>query len=250
MDVVTVEIQHLDNVEWQQDLKPGLAVDTTVDVWRIKIAYYLSFIGQLVKLLMPDEIKRAERYYQEKDRQRFIVSRAALRIILGRYLGQKPEDIHFEIGLNKKPFVKTTGAAVNYNVSHSDEWVTIAVSKKVVGIDTEKVDGSFAYKEILADNFSEDEISFINQSDSAEKFILLWTRKEAITKLTGQGLDERLKDIPCLSGNHLINRNIANSSKSIQLISFKLDNSNLAALAYESEGPIAVQFRDINLTSI
>ncbi|HEX8023690.1 4'-phosphopantetheinyl transferase family protein [Mucilaginibacter sp.] len=250
MGIVNIEIQYLDTVEWLQNAKPNVTIDANVDVWRIKIANHLTLIGQLVKLLLPDEVKRAERYYQEKDRRRFIVSRAALRTILGQYLDQKPEDIRFEIGPNKKPFVKTTGTAINYNTSHSDEWVTIAVSKTAVGIDTEKIDHLFAYKEILADNFSEDEISFINQSDSAEKFILLWTRKEAITKLTSQGLDERLKDIPSLNGNHLVNSNIINSSKGIKLLSFKLDNGNLATLAYESENVMAIQFHDIDLTSL
>ncbi|SEN94312.1 4'-phosphopantetheinyl transferase [Mucilaginibacter gossypiicola] len=245
MDLVKVEIRYLDNVEWQQDL--NLTTGAHVDVWRINIANHLSFIGELTKLLLPDEINRAGRYYQEKDRQRFVMSRGALRIILGRYLGQQPEDLRFDIGPNKKPFVKTTGATVNYNVSHSDEWVTIAVSKTGVGIDTEKIDRSFAYKEILADNFSEDEISFINQNNPEEKFILLWTRKEAITKLTSQGLDERLKDIPSLDGNHQINNKIINSSKEIKLITFKLDDNNLATLAYESEDQVAIRFYDIDL---
>ncbi|MFC0518295.1 4'-phosphopantetheinyl transferase family protein [Mucilaginibacter angelicae] len=250
MEAVKVEIRYLDTVEWQQDTAHNFTIGDEIDVWRIKTADHLSLIAQLIKLLMPDEIKRAERYYQEKDRQRFIVSRAALRTILGRYLGQQPEDLRFEIGPNKKPFVKTTGAAINYNVSHSDEWVTIAVSKTGVGIDTEKIDRSFAYKEILADNFSGDEIRFINQSNPEEKFILLWTRKEAITKLTSQGLDERIKNIPCLDGNHLTNSNIINSPKAIKLVSFRLDSSNLATLAYESKDAIAIQFRDIDLTSI
>jgi 4'-phosphopantetheinyl transferase len=250
MEVLKVEIRYLDAVEWQQDTTCNFTIGDEIDVWRVKTADHLALITQLIKLLLPDEVKRAERYYQEKDRQRFIISRAALRIILGRYLGQQPEDFRFEIGPNKKPFVKTTGAAVNYNVSHSDEWVTIAVSKTKVGIDTEKIDRSFAYKEILADNFSEEEIRFINQGESEEKFILLWTRKEAITKLTSQGLDERLKDIPSIDGNHLTNKNIINSSKAIKLVSFRLDKGNLATLAYESETAIAIQFRDIDLTSL
>jgi len=249
MHVVKVEIHYLDNVEWRQDTNFNLTIDTHVDVWRIKIADHLPFIAQLIKLLLPDEVKRAERYYQEKDRQRFIVSRGALRIILGRYLGQQPEEISFEIGSNKKPFIKTTGATVNYNVSHSDDWVTIAISKGNVGIDTEKIDRSFAYQEILADNFSEQEISFINQNNPVEKFILLWTRKEAITKLTSQGLDERLKDIPSLDGNYRVNSNIINSFKAIKLLSFKLDSHNVATLAYEGENTAVIQFRDIDLTS-
>jgi 4'-phosphopantetheinyl transferase len=63
-------------------------------------------------------------------------------------------------------------------------------------------------------------------------------------------LDERLKDIPSIDGNHLTNNIIINSSKAIKLVSFRLDNGNLATLAYESETSIAIQFRDIDLTSL
>ncbi|QEM09910.1 4'-phosphopantetheinyl transferase family protein [Mucilaginibacter rubeus] len=248
MDTVKVAIHYLDAVDWQQNANPNLAVGVNIDVWRIKITDHLSFIGQLKTLLLPDEITRAGRYYQEKDRQRFIVSRAALRIILGKYLVQKPEDIRFEIGPNKKPFVKTTGITINYNISHSDEWVTIAISQTKVGIDTEKIDQSFAFKEILADNFSSDEIRFINQTESIEKFVLLWTRKEATTKLTSQGLDERIKNIPSLDGDHITNSGLVNSSEAIKLMSFKLDSDNMATVAYESESQPVLRFYD--LTSI
>ncbi|WP_432328254.1 4'-phosphopantetheinyl transferase family protein [Mucilaginibacter sp. P25] len=246
MDPVKIKIRYLDTASWQPATTCNFTIGTGADVWKIKIADHLLFIGELTKLLLPDEINRAGRYHREKDRQRFIVSRAALRVILGKYMGLHPQGIHFEAGPNKKPFVKTTGAAVNYSVSHSDEWVTLAVSKIEVGIDTEIIDRSFAYKEILADNFSEKEIYFINKDRPTETFILLWTRKEAIAKLTSQGLDERLKEIPCLNGDHQTNSNIVNSSKAIQLVSFRLDSNNLATLAYESDSPANIQFLDIN----
>ncbi|WP_114938156.1 4'-phosphopantetheinyl transferase family protein [Mucilaginibacter endophyticus] len=250
MDTVKIAIHYLDAVDWLQNANSNPTIDVNVDVWRIKITDHLSLIGQLKTLLLPDEITRAGRYYQEKDRQRFIVSRAALRIILGKYLVQKPENIRFEIGPNKKPFVKTSGPIINYNISHSDEWVTIAISKTKVGIDTEKIDRSFAYKEILADNFSTDEIRFINQPEPMEKFVLLWTRKEATTKLTSQGLDERIKNIPSLDGDHLTSSDIVNSTEAITLVSFKLDSNNLATLAYESESQSVLRFYDIDLISI
>ncbi|UOE52113.1 4'-phosphopantetheinyl transferase superfamily protein [Mucilaginibacter sp. SMC90] len=250
MGIVRVEVLDLDTVEWRHSTNLNLTIGDHADVWRVKINDHLSLIGKLKKLLLPDEIARAGRYYQEKDRHRFIVSRASLRVILGWYLNQKPEDIRFQTGTNKKPFVETAGIAVNYNVSHSDEWVTIAVSETAVGIDTEKIDPSFDYREILTDNFSEDEISFINQNNPAEKFILLWTRKESITKLTSQGLDERIKHIPSLNGDHKISDEIIHSSQAIKLVSFKLDNSNLATLAYEHEDLIPILFLDIDLTLI
>ena len=247
MAEITVDIRYLDTVDWQQDTGCIFDLNDNIDVWRINIHANLSLIPRFSGLLDPEEIKRAGRYYQEKDRQRFIVSRAALRIILSRYTNQPADEIRFGIGPNKKPFLVNSDNPISYNISHSDKWVLIAISKTSVGADTEKIDPVFAYADILPDYFSADEISYIEQEQSHQRFCLLWTRKEATTKLTGQGLDERLKSIPSTDGKHLTNSNIINSSKDTSLRSFKLDDSNLATVAYQADVNSGLNFWDLNL---
>src|SRR6187402_3560452 len=102
---ITVDIRYLDAVNWHQDTGCSFSLTNDIDVWRIDIEANLPLIPRFLTLLEPDEIKRAGRYYQEKDRQRFTVSRAALRIILSRYIHQPAADIRFGIGPNKKPFL-------------------------------------------------------------------------------------------------------------------------------------------------
>lgn len=250
MDGISVDIRYLDAINWQQDT--GLAADLSenTEIWRVNINANFSLIPRFLNLLEPDEIKRANRYYQEKDRQRFIVSRAALRIILSRHLNQPADAIRFAIGSNKKPFLKDNDGIINYNLSHSDAWAVIAISKNAVGIDTEKIDPTFAYADILPDNFSKEEINYIEQEEQHHRFYLLWTRKEATTKLTGQGLNERLKLLPSINGKHLTNSIIINSTKDITLSSFKLDAVNLATIASETNNTSSLIFSDIDLTSI
>ncbi|MEO3406875.1 4'-phosphopantetheinyl transferase superfamily protein [Mucilaginibacter sp. CAU 1740] len=250
MGEISVDIRYIDAVKWQQDTGCSFSLTSDIDVWRIDIEANLPLIPRFLPLLEPDEIKRAGRYYQEKDRQRFIVSRAVLRIILSRYMHQAATDIRFGIGPNKKPFLANFSGEISYNISHSDKWALIAVSKTTVGVDTEKIDPTFAYADILPDHFSKEEISYVEQQQSHQRFCLLWTRKEATTKLTGQGLDERLKSIPSLSDKHLIANDIINSSKDIALASFEFDASNLATVAYEVNGYSELKFWDIDLTSI
>ncbi|AYL95863.1 4'-phosphopantetheinyl transferase family protein [Mucilaginibacter celer] len=247
---ITVDIRYLDVVNWQQDTGCSFNLTDDIDVWRISLEANLHLIPRFLPILEPDEIERASRYYQEKDRNRFAISRAVLRVILGRYINQPARDIRFGIGLNKKPFLANFDKPINYNISHSDKWALIAVSKKPIGVDTEKIDPVFAYADILPDHFNKEETNYIEQNQSHRRFCLLWTRKEATTKLTGQGLDERLKAIPSLNHKHLIANNIINSSKDIALASFELDAGNLATVAYEADNDSELKFWDINLTSI
>lgn len=247
---LTVDIRYLDAVNWQQDTSCSFNLTSDIDIWRIDIEANLSIIPRFVPILEPNEIERASRYYQEKDRNRFAISRAVLRVILGQYIHESARDIRFGIGSNKKPFLANFDGQISYNISHSDKWALIAVSKNAIGVDTEKIDPVFAYADILTDHFSKEEIAYIEQRQSHRRFSLLWTRKEATTKLTSQGLDERLKSIPSLDDKHLITNGIINSSKDITLASFELDATNLATVAYEANSYSKLRFWDIDLTLI
>ncbi len=88
---------------------------------------------------------------------------------------------------------------VDFNVSHTDRYVAVAIATNKgerVGIDVEdtsrfdaKADGS---PEKIAERFfCQNELAELQRSDSPrEKFIELWTRKEAYLKHTGDGISK------------------------------------------------------------
>jgi 4'-phosphopantetheinyl transferase len=247
MDLIKVNIKFQDEVKWQNEAECDYMLKNgQVDVWRIRISSNLAFIDDFFRVLLPDEIMRANRYVQKKDRLRFVVSRGALRCLLSKYTNQPPTTIKFIISANKKPYIHQQ--SLKYNVSHSGDWVLIAISNTEVGVDTEEMDPSFTYKEILADNFSRDEINYIAHQDTISSFFLLWTRKEALTKATAQGLDNNLKYIPSLNGDHEVDSSLLSSSANWQLNSFKTDEHNMASVATEiAAGPI--RYWDVNFES-
>lgn len=244
MSLIKVRIQFQDDVKWQVGKECDYKLnDNQVDVWRIRISSNLAFIDDFFKVLLPDEIVRANRYVQKKDRLRFVVSRGALRCLLAKYTNQPATTIKFVVSANKKPSIFQQN--IKYNVSHSGDWVLIAISNTEVGVDTEEIDPLFSYKEILADNFSKDEINHIAHQDTINSFYLLWTRKEAITKATAQGLDDCLKYIPSLTGNHEVDINILSSDTNWLINSFKPDENNMASLATEITAG-EIRYWDVN----
>ena len=153
---------------------------------------------------MTDEEKAfAGKFHFEDDRIRFSVARHGLRLLLSKYLSVDPATISISNKPGQKPTANcqlpTTNcqlSTVHFNISHSGEWVLIALAKEEVGVDIEYVNRAFDYTDLLEDHFSEAEQEYISQAkDSVEAFYYLWTRKEALTKAWGTGLQENLKQV-------------------------------------------------------
>lgn len=83
---------------------------------------------------------------------------------------------------NGKPFFEDY-PDFHFNVSHCEDLIAVAVSKRPVGVDIEVLRD--VNLEIAGRFFSEKEIRF---SKTCRDFLYVWTRKEAFLKRTGEGL--------------------------------------------------------------
>jgi 4'-phosphopantetheinyl transferase len=221
------------NINWRDADACDFNMGNTINVWRIAISSNVLAVNDLSELLSADEQARANRYHQQKDRERFIISRGALRILLGLYLKMPPAEIVFETGTSKKPFVRPADLAdLHYNTTHSGNYILIGVANTPVGIDIENLEQLFPYQDILEHSFSASEITLINQSVSPlETFYTLWTRKEALLKATAKGIDDDMKHVPCLDGEHTIQNSIIRSNENWFVSSFDVDTDYTGSIA-------------------
>lgn len=227
----TVNINTVENIQWLDGSSCSYTLTQSNDIWRIRISHHIQQISQLSDLLSADEHERANRYYQQKDKHRFIISRAYLRILLGRYLNTDAASISFHIGTNKKPRVKGD-THLHYNVSHSGDNILIAISPSEVGIDVEFPDANIGPDEIIQVSYSKPEIDYVNTSpNKLQAFYTIWTRKEALLKATAKGIDDGLKFIPSVDGLHTTMPTIIGSEKDWIVNSFKVNDNHLGSIA-------------------
>jgi len=233
MPAVKIKCQYLTDVTWNDTSGCDFGGIDFADVWRVNISSNVSHLNRFANIINAEETARGKRYLHMHDRHRFIISRGALRTILSRYSGLSPAEIEFGVGENKKPFISNLkgSALLQYNVSHSGDWILIGVSNFAIGVDTEQINPSFEFRDVVKDYFSDEEISYINQDNGAEHFFKLWTRKEALTKATAKGLDEDLKIIPSLDGEHLVEASVLKSIDSWLVSSFQLTQNYLGCVA-------------------
>src|SRR5450631_525772 len=140
-----------------------------------------------------------ERFRFDDDRNRYITGRRSLRFLLSNYLSLDPLEIRIVAEKGQKPFIENPGFQIRFNISHSGQWVVVALAQDELGIDIEEINPSFDYSDLLREHFSLAEQQFITTAKlPASAFYFLWTRKEAVMKAEGIGLYENLKTVPVL----------------------------------------------------
>ena len=177
-----------------------------VHIWLIPLNLQEASASELCGFLSRDEVERAHQFHFKRDRLQFKAARAALRLILGRYLNTAPRSLVFVEGPKGKPeLLYTFGHRnVKFNLSHSRGLALLAVAENLcVGIDLEFVDQTFATEELAGRFFAPDEVRTLltlAPSRRGEAFYDCWTRKEAYLKALGEGLSVPLESFSVAFG--------------------------------------------------
>jgi len=182
---------------WSIAPKELIIAKNYVHVWSISLAQTQEKIIELRKILSSDELTRADRFYFDRDRNRFIVGRAMLRKILGHYLEIAPEKLIFSYGSHGKPKVETS--PFFFNLSNSGYLALCGVTyQKEIGIDVEYLLRELKDAEAIAKRFfsAKESKEFLSLSPEERQlaFFRCWTRKEAYIKAIGDGLTYSLSN--------------------------------------------------------
>jgi 4'-phosphopantetheinyl transferase len=173
--------------------EPLALPDDEVQLWRVDLEATRADESRW-KVLSSDELTRASRFHFPRDRQRFVASRALLRIILAAYLATDPSRLRFSYSEKEKPSLGPAhaGSGVTFNVSHSGGIALLAFARRRdIGVDVEQVRRDFDLETIARRFFSPHEQRQLETLPAEEKpdaFFRCWTRKEAYIKATGDGL--------------------------------------------------------------
>jgi len=169
-------------------------VDAEVHVWKVPLTTDDVGLSRLEMLLDEEERLRASRFRFPVHHRRFVLRRAALRLVLSRYLSEPPVKIRYRFGAFGKPSLQedANGVRLRFNASHSQDLALIAVAaRREVGVDVEQVRSDLDTGDIASRFFSPSEIRALEklpETDRAFGFFQCWTRKEAFIKAVGMGL--------------------------------------------------------------
>jgi 4'-phosphopantetheinyl transferase len=168
--------------------------ESEVRVWIAQTDLPEKSIERLRRLLDRQERARASRFRFDRDRNAFVAARGALRTLLGRYLGERPERVRFEYGPYGKPTLASEWSThrLHFNLSHTDTIALFAFSVSAeLGIDVERVRPLADIEDVAKRFFSKAEIAALSRVPARSReraFFAFWTAKEAYIKGIGHGL--------------------------------------------------------------
>jgi len=210
----------------------------TADVWW---ACRQDACARHTGLLDKVEQRRWAAYRRDEDRERFLVGCALAKTVLARYTGRPAAGIRFDRTCARcgRPHGKPalTGSDFEHSVAHSGDLIAVAVARAPVGVDVEQLGGHGDPEALARLVFSAAErtaLAAADPADRARQFLVTWTRKEAVTKATGDGLRVAFSDVVVAVGAEpprLVSWPYPQAPQSVSLLDLDAGVGYVAALA-------------------
>lgn len=169
----------------------NIKIDLSTQPLVVLIKNEITNFSGLAQFLTLADYQRAHKFSSLPRQQLFLVQRAYLRLLSAHLLNKKTENLTFAFSSFGKPFL--VGDELYFNLSHSKNFTLYAFSKtQEIGIDIEEIDRNSPFSAIAnlcCSNVELQELAQLPKQEQGSFFLNLWTRKEAISKAIGQGLN-------------------------------------------------------------
>lgn len=175
-----------------------------MSVLSVYIATVRSFGARLEGPGLPlsdEERARAARFHHMSDRWEFVLGRLMARSLLAQRTGTPPREVRLVENEHGRPEIAfpDLDRPIRFNLSHSGGLVGCIVGgPQQVGIDIERLDRPAVDPRVIRRYCSEPEqqaLAGLPEAVRHERFLQLWTLKEAYVKARGTGLTLPLRRV-------------------------------------------------------
>ena len=169
-------------------------------------------LTDLTCLLSTEEQHCLKRYRRCEDRELYLLSRAALRLVFAHLLGRDPACISFGRGAQGKPYliqnINDKEGNYNFNLSHSGDFVLLGFHMSMqVGVDIEEAIVGMDWIPIAKRFLDKETCEYLLSlpvDQQLKGFLRQWCRLEASLKAQGVGLsgldrNAGIDRVPCQS---------------------------------------------------
>ncbi len=231
---------HLKELDWSLTPDNVICGSDEVHLWRIGTSQTEQLTDRHWQSLSDNEQLRASNFVHDQDRQMFVMAHVALRELLGCYVRTPPDSVQLVSDDHGKPYLlhKGENKTVQFSLSHSGDWVLIAIAAGQVGIDVQRqreVENLPRMIRRICTSAEHQRWQQLLPEQKLPEFFCLWTSKEAVLKGAGCGLRvnpnsfEVLRSDPCEWSAALLTWKSKTTTWHVR--QFAVDENHTAALA-------------------
>lgn len=222
-----------------------------IEVYAVNINKNTSYLEDLIFLLSEEKQIRINKYLRVEDSLRALLGDLLLRSIICSKYSIKNDQIDIKYNDYGKPFINNL-LDIEFNISHSGEWVVCAIDDISIGIDIEEIKHiDFSISECFFTKLENKCLFNKNKLEKPKFFYELWTGKESFVKAIGKGLSIPLnsfyiKPNETYSCVKTIDKQIFGHEKQYYIKKYNINNYPLAVCSTKKIFPKDIIFKDIN----
>lgn len=204
--------------------------------------------------MLPERRKEAvDRARNPEIAKKRLYTGAFLQYVLAKETGIFTERLQYEYNEWGKPAL--VGSDIHFNLSHSGEYVVLAVSDQPIGIDVEhktKNYESLAKRCFCPEEYA-DIVSVDTREEQEKRFLEYWTMKEAYIKLRGEGMripfrsfliERQAEALSKISGQDIFGKTIFLDAYCISVCSEKKEALKAIVVSGEEDTTYSVSLSD------
>lgn len=147
------------------------------------------------RIFSKSEIERLNQFTKTNDKKLYIAGKLLTRKAIAKIANAKPSELVFgENKFGRPKIIFPSLKNFDFNLSHSGEWVVLAISDSNVGIDIEKLKPIDTT--LVKNLFHKEEMELINTAkEKLNFFYKIWVLKESYIKAIGKGFSHAVNKI-------------------------------------------------------
>lgn len=169
---------------------------------------------------------KIDSFYHYEDKRRSLYGEIMVRGLIKEVFDINSNEIVFKKNKYGKPSLLGFEKKIQFNISHSGDYVICGLCQSQVGVDIEYIDKY--YDNVARIFFSEGEYAILNRLSSKKRddmFYTLWTLKESYIKYLGRGLSVSFNSFSYERKNEEYVLDYSEYDMNIHSFSFELDGN-------------------------
>lgn len=219
-------------------------------VWCVPLKLDQNQTEIAIERLNAHQHDRYERRTNQSQKESYLAGRYYLSELLSAYTHQDPSALELAYTRLNKPYLASNSFELDFNFTdshgHAGNLGIYAFARnRDLGVDIEALNRRSNFAAIAKRKFTEKEQAWIKNADGslqAQRFLSLWTRKEAYGKATGKGVNFRMNALNLVSPDQheLTFLGQETPQQRYQLKQFLIANSHIACVVHAGDIPLLI----------